>query len=108
MDKTTRNIIIVLAVLIVLTPLGLLAAGDTFGEWGADQIKERIGYVPSGLEGLSGIWSAPMPDYGIPALAGTSVGHAAGYMLSAIVGVLICVGVLYVFGRMVAKDDSDE
>jgi hypothetical protein len=107
MDKTTRNIIIVLAVLIILTPLGLIATGETFGEWSNEAIKEKFGYVPPGLEGLSGVWSAPMPDYGIPGLEGTSVGAAAGYVLSAVVGVVVCVGALYLFGKLVAKNDTE-
>jgi hypothetical protein len=107
MDKTTRNIIIVLAVLVILTPLGLIATGETFGEWGTEEIKDKIGYVPSGLEGLSGFWSAPMPDYGIPGLEGTTVGAVVGYIFSAIVGVLVCVGVLYLVGKLVAKNDAD-
>jgi cobalt/nickel transport protein len=107
MDKMTRNIIIVLAVLIVLTPLGLIATGETFGEWSKEVIKERLGYVPSGLEGLSSIWSAPMPDYGIPGLGDTTIGAAAGYVLSAIVGVLVCVGALYLFGKLIARNDAD-
>ena len=107
MDKMTRNIIIVLAVLVILTPLGLIAAGETFGEWGTDFLKEKLGYVPSGLQGLSGIWNAPMPDYGISGLGNTTIGSVVGYIASAFVGVIICIGVLYLLGRLVTKNDAD-
>ncbi len=107
MDKMTRNIIIVLAALIVLTPLGLLATGETFGEWSVEELKEKVGYVPAGLEGLSGIWSAPLPDYGIPGLGNTSVGAAVGYVASAVLGVVVCVGALYLLGKLIARNDSD-
>jgi cobalt/nickel transport protein len=101
MDKITRNIIIVLAVLIVLTPLGLLATGETFGEWNLEELKEKIGYVPSGLGGLAPLWNAPLADYGFPGLGNASV----GYVLSAIIGVLICVGILYLVGKVVVKNE---
>lgn len=101
MDKMTRNIIIVLAVLVVLTPIGLIASGETFGEWNAQVLKEKIGYLPSGFGSLSGMWNAPMAEYGIPGLGNATV----GYLLSAIVGVLICVGALYVFGKLVVKNE---
>jgi len=101
MDKMTRNIIIVLAMLIVLTPLGLIATGETFGEWSVEELKEKIGYVPSGLGGLAPLWNAPLPDYGIPGLGNATV----GYVLSAVIGMLICVGVLYFLGKVVVKNE---
>ena len=42
--------------LICLTPLGLLATGTAWGEWGADEIKDvvsggnALGYVPEGMK----------------------------------------------------------
>ena len=58
MDKTYRNLAIGLALLIVLVPLGLYAAGVAFGEWGPEEVKERLGFVPPGLEQLSNFWKA--------------------------------------------------
>ncbi len=55
MDKTMRNLAIGLLILIILTPLGLLATGDAFGEWSDKGIKERLGFVPSGLEHLTSL-----------------------------------------------------
>lgn len=109
MDKNTRNLIIGLLLLVILTPLGLLAAGETFGEWGKEELKQKIGYVPPGMEGLSGIWHAPLSDYGFSG-ANTPLGIVAGYVFSAIVGVLVCGGLLYFVGKHVAKknDDADE
>ncbi len=77
--------------LICLTPLGLLATGTAWGEWGADEITnvassgQVLGYVPQGMaNGFN--FEAIMPDYsvhGLPAVA--------GYILSAIAGVAIMV-----------------
>ncbi|SDB06521.1 cobalt transporter CbiM [Eubacterium oxidoreducens] len=82
---------ILLAVLVVAVPLGLLAQGTAWGEWGAEEIAQTIsngdvlGYTPAGLENgfsLSNIF----PDYtmaGIP--------DVVAYILSAVVGVAIAI-----------------
>jgi len=103
MDKTVRNFAIGLVLLIILAPLGLLAVGETFGEWGSEELKEKLGYVPMGLEGLSSLWRAPIPDYALPDDE-SQTGLAAAYILSAVIGVVICGGVLYLIGKKVAKD----
>jgi cobalt/nickel transport protein len=108
MDKMTRNIIIILAVLIILTPLGLIASGDTFGEWSLQGIKDKVGYAPSGMGGLSHLWNAPMSDYGIPGIGDTTAGAVIGYLVSAIVGVSICLGAVYLLGKLVARNDEKE
>ncbi len=97
------NLAIGLLILIILTPLGLLAAGDTFGEWSNKEIKERLGFVPSGLESLTPLWNAPLPDYAMPE---DELQHSATatYVISAIVGVIICSSVLYFIGKRIARD----
>jgi len=80
-----------LAVLIAATPLGLLAEGTAWGEWGADEIAdvetkgEALGYTPQGmLDGFQ--WSAAFPDYAAP---GTPDWLA--YILSAVAGVALSI-----------------
>ncbi len=104
MDKTVRNLAIGLVALIVLAPLGLLAVGETFGEWGNEELEEKIGFVPSGLERLSSLWSAPMPDYALPGIGESMTAASAAYILSAVIGVVICAGLLYIIGKRIAKD----
>lgn len=107
MDKNLKYLLIGLAILIILVPIGLYLGGDTFAEWGAQEVKDKIGYVPAGLGSLSNIWNAPLPDYAVPILGDSTVGHALGYMLSALVGVVVCGGALYILGKILArKDDS--
>ena len=101
--KAIKPMAAFLLILIVLTPLGLLAAGDTFGEWGPEELKEKIGFVPPGLEQLSSLWNAPMPDYAFPG-GGSMTLSAAAYILSAIIGVIVCSGLLYLLGKRIAKD----
>ena len=104
MDKTVRNLAIGLVALIILAPLGLLAVGETFGEWGNEELEEKIGFVPSGLERLSSLWSAPMPDYSLPGIGESMTAASAAYILSAAIGVVICAGLLYIIGKRIAKD----
>lgn len=106
MEKLYRNFAIGLVVLMIFAPLGLLAVGETFGEWGSEELKEKLGYVPQGLEKLSSLWSAPMPDYAFPGGEGgeSMTLSAAAYILSAIIGVVVCGGLLYLVGKRVARD----
>jgi hypothetical protein len=99
MDKLIRNLIIGLAVLVILTPLGLIATGTAFGEWGPDEIREQLGFVPLGIEKLSIQWNAPIPDYGLPGLEPT-----IAYYIAAVLGVVICGGILYFAGKAFIKD----
>ncbi len=104
MDKTIKNLAIGLVALIILAPLGLLAVGETFGEWSNEEVEEKLGFVPTGLEGLSSLWSAPMPDYALPGSGDSMTSASIAYILSAVIGVVICGGLLYIVGKKVARD----
>ncbi|MGD0611205.1 MAG: cobalt transporter CbiM [Anaerolineales bacterium] len=87
-----------LVVLIVLVPLGLLAPGTAWGEWGAQQLTSRgLGFVPQGMANLSGLWSAPMRGYNLPALRNSNL----GYLLSGIVGTIVIGIVAWLFTMLV-------
>ncbi len=94
-----------LAVLLVLTPLGILAAGSAWGEWMASDYSNPAARTqiaaaslqqappsraPEGLARLSAVWTAPFARYAPPYVRNASF----GYMLSAMFGagliVLIC------------------
>ena len=88
---------LMLALLIVLSPLGLLAEGTAWGEWGADEIAAttatadgpKLGYTPTGLtDGFA--WSAPVPDYSL-AESAPGLPDWAAYVLSAIIGTALSV-----------------
>jgi hypothetical protein len=104
MEKIVRNLAIGLLLLIILAPLGLLAVGETFGEWGPEEVKEKLGFVPPGLEELSGIWNAPMPDYDLPGGGESMTMSSAAYILSAVIGVVVSGGILYFIGKKAVKD----
>ena len=99
--KKTRAVYGFLAALICLTPLGLLAAGTAWGEWGADEIKDVIsggsalGFVPSGMQ--NGFrFESLLPDYALKGMP-----EIAGYLLSAAAGAAIVIIVFKVIGSLV-------
>jgi cobalt/nickel transport system permease protein len=95
-----RPLWIGLAVMIVISPIGLLAPGTAWGEWGAEELTGLgLSFIPKGLEQLSGFWSAPMPDYDIAAVGNANF----AYILSAIVGVLITICVVWLFSMLVTS-----
>ena len=82
--KSNRAVQILLAVLIVATPIGLLAEGTAWGEWGTDEIAATgAGYTPAGMEG-GFEWQSLLPDYSFAGLP-----DALGYILSAVIGVAL-------------------
>jgi cobalt/nickel transport system permease protein len=103
--RALRPLWAALGVLLVLTPLGILAAGSAWGEWMAADYSNAAarGQIvassfaqappalpPSGLERLSTVWTAPFARYAPPLVRNASF----GYLLSAMFGVglivLIC------------------
>ena len=92
-----RGPLIILVVLIVASPLGLLAPGTAWGEWGTQQLASQgLGFIPAGMEKLSGLWGAPMADYDLPALGNSNL----GYVLSAIVGIALIAIVIWLFSML--------
>lgn len=91
-----------LAILILLAPLGLLAPGTAWGEWGGEELRELgLGFIPEGLERLGGIWPAPIPDYEVPGLNAN-----LGYILSAVVGIVLVSLVTWLVSRIVVRQST--
>lgn len=61
-----KPLIIGLALTMVCLPLGLLATGTAWGEWGSKDVARDIGYVPPDMDKYSGFWQGVMPDYAFP------------------------------------------
>lgn len=89
----------VMGVLVLLTPLGLLAPGGAFGEDAPEDLKLGdlgLDAVPAGLEKYNSFWSHTLlGDYGFG-----SGDHAnAAYILSAVVGIVVVGLAIYLIGR---------
>ena len=101
------SLYLLLALLALISPLGLIAEGTAWGEWGADEIAtvstngEELGYTPEGMtNGFA--WSSLIPDYSAP---GTP--EWLGYILSAIAGVALCV-VLFKLATLLIRPDASD
>jgi cobalt/nickel transport system permease protein len=117
--KSTRPLWYALAGLMILTPLGLLAGGTAWGEWGAEdfanaQVREEIllasGNVappvvaPQGLERLASLWTAPIPDYAPSFMHGASY----GYILSAVLGAGLILLLFLLISKFTFKKELPE
>jgi cobalt/nickel transport system permease protein/cobalt/nickel transport protein len=103
LDKTFRVLVIALIVLMVCVPVGLIASGTAFGEWSPDELQQTIGYVPAGIQHLSGLWSAPLNGYDLPGDHTTLPNQTPGYYVSAIVGVVVAGLIAYGIGKVIIK-----
>jgi cobalt/nickel transport system permease protein len=98
-----RPLWITLGLLLVLTPLGLLAGGVAWGEWQTSDFADpaarqamaaaSLGQAPpaaapAGLERLASVWTAPLPDYAPPLLRSPAVGYLLSGMFGAGLAVL--------------------
>jgi cobalt/nickel transport protein len=98
--------------LIILSPLGLLLpehfkAGTAWGEWGADEIRELAGYLPSGLNRLADLWKAPMPDYAFKGWEDKPLSYLSfAYILSAVIGILLIILVTLLLGKFFSKKEE--
>lgn len=92
---------VLVAALVVATPLGLLAEGTAWGEWGADEIAQTgAGYTPAGFQdGFE--WGALMPDYSFGDLP-----DAVAYILSAVAGVALLVILFKLLSSFVGRPKS--
>lgn len=98
---SSRRLWATVALLLIFTPLGILATGKAWGEWAPKdfvhaetraQIAAVSGNqaapstVPSGMARMATIWTSPFPAYA----PGFVKSHALGYLLSAMFGVGVC------------------
>ena len=112
--RSTRPLWVGLAALMILTPLGLLAASKAWGEWGPQDFKDpavrqQITVAsnnqapptepPRGLARLSNIWTAPMPDYAPPFLKSA----AFGYIMSAMIGAGLIISIFILLGWIMRR-----
>lgn len=112
--RALRRLWLALAVLLILTPLGILAAGSAWGEWSAQDfadagIRRQIGAAsgnlmppvqpPHGLERLSTIWTAPVSKYA-PAFIRNPF---FGYLVSAMIGVGLIILALFMVNLILSR-----
>lgn len=110
---------VLVVVLSVLSPLGLIAGGQAWGEWGVSDFvdpaaRQEImhassgnplpGNVPAGLARLAERWRAPIPDYAPAFLHGEGI----GYILSALVGSGLIAIAFWLAGKVRSRHEQAE
>lgn len=96
--------------LILLSPLGLLASGSAFGEWGAQEIKQQIahvlggsGYVPPGMAAAEKGYHGLLPDYAQP----ENGMNIWGYIEAGLLGAAAIMGALLLIGRLWLRHEQE-
>jgi cobalt/nickel transport system permease protein len=116
--RSLRPLWVGLCLLMILTPLGILAAGSAWGEWMASDysnpaIRQQMAQssfrqpaplrAPEGLERLSSLWTAPFVRYAPPYVTSA----AFGYLLSAMFGAGLVMLVSLAVGRFIRAQSYD-
>ncbi|MGC7871186.1 cobalt transporter CbiM [Desulfosporosinus sp. SYSU MS00001] len=102
-----RTLIIGLLVLAVLSPLGLLASGTAWGEWGGEELQAKFGFIPNGLQKFGDFWHhAFLKDYGISGYDHTFWQQALGYLLSAFFGLLVIGMIALIVQRFLGRSQG--
>ena len=101
-----------LAIMAALTPIGIIlpkmmGGGDAWGEWGTDKIREMLGYVPKGLERLSNLWSAPLPDYSTGGGSSPAMTYII-YIASGLLGIGLAWLVVYLITKFLIKRNTND
>lgn len=90
---------IIIGIIILGTPLGLLATGTAWGEWSNEEINNLTGFIPRGMEdGFQ--FNSLIPDYNVGFLK-----EHIGYIISAVVGVTMILIIFKVLGKVNKKKD---
>lgn len=97
----------------IVTPIGLIAPGFAYGEGSPDDLQQQLGYVPRGLQDLSGFFSAPLKGYNVPlpffsADDAPMWRTALGYEIAGLLGMLILGAVLWGVGILMLRRRSDD
>jgi cobalt/nickel transport system permease protein len=113
-----RKLWLILAIILVLTPLGIVTAGSAWGEWSASDFENVDArrematasrnqapptQAPKGLQRLSSLWTAPLSGYA----PGFLKNAYFGYFASAMAGVGIIIFLVLLLGRLLGARAPD-
>lgn len=111
LDKLQKKILIILLILCLITPVGILLpmvfnAGDAWGEWSAQTVKELVGYIPHGLAKYYGSWKAPLTDYTISSGHGSVIHQSGFYIVSGILGATVAYIVMLLISWLIVRNEK--
>lgn len=99
MSQNKKYLLAFILVLIILTPLGLIAQGPAWGEWSVDEIRSMMGFVPQSIENTKPLIRAIIPDYEI-----SGMGAIASTWISAIIGAGLVFAVMVGIKKSVKRE----
>ena len=94
-----KKAIFILFIFVLISPLGILANGDAWGEWDVSKWNVSNTWVEK-ASNLAYIWIAPFPDYTLPNLE-EGIFSYLGYIVSAITGIIILLLATYLIIHLV-------
>lgn len=98
--ESIKKVFIALLALAFLTPIGLLTQNPTFGEWSQEEIKKLLGFVPEGIKKYADIYKFDLFDgYTVKFVHNDYI----GYILSAIIGVVVIFALFYILKFVMAE-----
>lgn len=108
MTSFQKKLLVILAALAVLSPLGIIlpekfGAGDAWGEWSTETIQELVGFIPEKLKETADLWGAPIPDYNLGDEQSSFAVQALSYILSGVIGIVLCVLILFGLSKLLVK-----
>jgi len=97
--------ILILIILAIISPLGIIAQGEAWGEWDISEWP-----VPTTWKNIAArlaeIYKAPLPDYNLPGW-GRGVLPYVGYIVSALLGTALLTILTYAIGYFIVKGKSN-
>ena len=110
---TIKKLWVGIGVLALLSPLGLILPSlfkvdGAWGEWSLEEIERITEFVPQGMKQLAGTWKAPLPDYALPGQRAGMVGKSLGYVVTAIIGIVLVAGVMYLLAKLLGRRKGTE
>jgi cobalt/nickel transport system permease protein len=116
-----RRLWIAIAILLMLTPLGILAVGSAWGEWSPQdfsdaQTRQQIAsasgnaapppHAPAGLARLSALWTAPLSRYAPSFIRGATFGYLASAMMGVGLIIVLALVLRVILARFPARSRS--
>jgi len=84
----------ILAVMVLLVPLGFLTQNPAWGEWEPEYYMKILGYIPKGIANAKGL-KAILPDYSLE-----GINEVFGYYISATVGTVLIFVIFYILAKI--------
>lgn len=108
MSAFQRKLLLFLVVLAVISPIGIYLpaafnAEDAWGEWSIETVEKLVGFAPEKMKEAADLWKAPIPDYTLGDEKSSVAVHALSYILSGVIGVVLCGLLLYGLSKLLVK-----